>query len=73
MKWEKLNRQFLEKSDLEKHNYYENIVQDLLTSNTGKWYSKLKRMSGQESNKQSDVMIEELMTLCQPSAKFDPN
>ena len=63
LKWEKLNSQFLEQSDLEKHSYYENIVQDLLRSNTGKWYSKLKRMSGQESNKQSDVMIEELMNL----------
>ena len=37
LKWGKLNTQFLEKSKLEKHSYYENIVQDLLTSNTGKY------------------------------------
>ena len=62
-KWEKLNTEFLEKLDEEKQNYYENIVDDLLTSNTGKWYSKVKRMSGQETNYQSDVLIEELSGL----------
>ena len=62
-KWEKLNTEFVEKSNQEKRKYYENIVQDLKTSNTGKWYSKLKRMSGQETNPQSDIMIKELMGL----------
>ena len=47
-KWEKLNEEFQERCRIEKEKYYENIVSDLKTSNPSKWYSKYKRMAGQE-------------------------
>ena len=50
-KWEKLNKEYLEKCSMEKQKYYENIVADLKTSDPSKWYSKLKRMSGQDKDK----------------------
>ena len=62
-KWKKLDKEFNEKAEDEKKNYYTNIVRDLKESNTGKWYSKVKRMSGQTTDAVSDAMIEELMGL----------
>ena len=62
-KWERLNNLFLEQFDHEKEKYYANIVHDLKTSNVGKWYSKLKRMSGQEINSVTEVMIDDLKDL----------
>ena len=48
-KWEELNLEFVQKCKQEKENYYKNIVHDLKTSNPGKWYSKVKRMAGNET------------------------
>ena len=59
-KWQRLNNQFLEKCEYEKEKYYENIVSDLKTSNVGKWFSKVKRMSGRDKDKQNNIMVEEL-------------
>ena len=42
---------------------YDNMVSDLKTSNPGKWYSKLKRMSGQSSGKQQNILVDELTGL----------
>ena len=40
------------------HSYHENIVEDFKTSRVGQWYSKLKRMSGVDNNRQTDLPIE---------------
>ena len=40
-----------------------NIVHDLKTSNPSQWYSKMKRMSGQEINSVTEVMIDDLKDL----------
>ena len=59
IKWHKLNEEFIELCRLEKEKYYSNIVADLKTSNVSQWFSKLKRMSGQ-NDIGSDAMIDEL-------------
>ena len=61
-KWEQLNQQFTEKCSIEKEKYYQNMVSDLKTSNPGKWYSKVKRMSGQ-SDRNQNIQVDELMGL----------
>ena len=53
-KWLKLNENFLKLCDEEKRKYAENIVSDLKTSDPSKWYSKIKRMCGQ--NKSENVV-----------------
>ena len=55
----KLNAAFLAKAEEEKRNYYSNIVSDLKTSNVSQWFSKVKRMSGQEDDR-SDYTVDEL-------------
>ena len=62
-KWKMLDAKFTEKSSLEKESYYENIVHDLKTSNPGKWYSKVKRMSSLDPTKEEKVLVEQLMGL----------
>ena len=47
----------------EKENYYERIVSDLKESNVSQWYSKVKRMAGQDQEKRADVTIDELIGL----------
>ena len=59
-KWLKLDAEFSEKCLEEKSNYYEKIVKDLKESNPGQWYSKVKRMSGQEIKWAENVSIPEL-------------
>ena len=59
-KWEKLNDEFLEKCESEKASYYHNIVHDLKISNPGQWYSKVKRMTGQDTRNQEITSITEL-------------
>ena len=49
-KWHSLNEEFIEKMNLEKSNYYSNIVADLKETNPSKWYSKVKRMTGKDKN-----------------------
>ena len=55
-KWKKLEEQFNEKMSEAKESYYCNIVEDLKTSDIGKWYSKLKRMSSNDPSK-SEVNV----------------
>ena len=50
-KWRNLDAKFVEKSEALKESYYVNIVEDLKTSNPGKWYSKVKRMSAIDPTK----------------------
>ena len=59
-KWVKLNQIFQDQCSLEKTKYYENMVEDLKQSNPGQWYSKLKRMSGQELKAAESVSIPEI-------------
>ena len=62
-KWSELKEKFTAKCKSVKENYYEKIVADLKTSNPGKWYSKIKRMSGQDSNYNQKICVEELIGL----------
>ena len=62
-KWKHLNKLFEDKCKTEKENYYSNIVRDLKTSNPGQWYSKIKRMSGQEVYQADLDTVEELSGL----------
>ena len=50
-KWKRMNEEFLQKCEAEKKKYFENMVSDLKTSDPSKWYSKLKRMSGQDKDR----------------------
>ena len=52
---------FLTKSTEAKPNYYVNMVEDLLTSNPGQWYSKIKRMASIDPSKDDKVFVQELM------------
>ena len=61
-KWEKLNLAFQAKAETEKEKYYANMVSDLKTSNVSQWFSKVKRMSGQEETR-SDFTVDELLGL----------
>ena len=62
-KWQRLNTEFIQKCKDEKEKYYCDIVKDLKNSNPGKWYSKVKRMSGQKSKSDKISTVEELMGL----------
>ena len=63
-KWKELDAKFSEKSEHVKESYYyTDIVQDLKTSNPGKWYSKVKRMSMIDPTKEEKVFVHELSGL----------
>ena len=61
-KWESLNADFVEKVKKEKDKYRVNIVEDLKSSDPRKWYSKIKRMSGQDKE-QTSIFLEEFSGL----------
>ena len=63
IKWRALEEKFKEKSAEAKPAYYTNMVEDLLTSNPGQWYSKIKRMSNIDPTKDDKVFVQELMGL----------
>ena len=63
MKWVKLSEDFQKKCADEKEKYYSNIVSDLKTSNISQWYSKVKRMTGQDQHASNDVTVEALIGL----------
>ena len=56
-KWKYLDELFNQKSVEAMESYYTNIVEDLKTSNVGKWYSKLKRMSTDDRTKCDQVNV----------------
>ena len=58
-----MNNEFLEKCTSEKEKYHENIVSDLKLSNPGKWFSKVKRMTGRNQEKPNKIMVDELVGL----------
>ena len=58
-KWKKLNSEFEEKSKELKKSYYKNMVEDLKTSNPGEWYSKVKRMSTLDQQKDDCISVEQ--------------
>ena len=62
-KWKDLNDIYQQKLTEAKESYYSNIVEDLKTSNVGKWYSKLKRMSSDDRTKSDKVNVVSLSDL----------
>merc|ERR1711994_886348 len=54
---------FKSKCQKEKSDYYKNIVQDLKTSNTKDWYSKVKRMCSIGQMKNEETNVESISTL----------
>ena len=58
-KWKSLNEKFRLRAEMLKSSYNENVVEDLKTSNVGRWYSKLKRMSSTEKFRDDKVYLEE--------------
>ena len=57
-RWKHLNKQFRESCSQAKKDYYLNIVQDLKTSNSKQWYSKVK--SNIENDKSQKVIVESM-------------
>ena len=62
-KWLILNSKFLQAVKNAKESYKINIVDDLKKSNPSKWYSKLKRMSGNSTEGSTDIFVEEICDL----------
>ena len=62
-KWETLYKDFVARCTLEKEKYYEKMVSDLKISNPGRWYSKVKRMTGQENTNKGKSIVDELTGL----------
>ena len=62
-KWKKLDKMFNERSSILKKQYYKNRVEDLKSSNTSQWYSKIRRMSSIDQEKENEVHVEELNEL----------
>ena len=62
-KWLGLNKLFLSAIHKAKVSYRNNIVDDLKTSQPGKWYSKIKRMSGLGDKSSCDIFVEEICDL----------
>ena len=58
-----MKEKFAAKCKSEKAKYYEKIVSDLKASNPGKWYSKIKRMSGQDGTHSQEICVDELIGL----------
>ena len=61
LKWKQMNEEFRSKVTLSKKNYYENIVTDLKNSNPSKWYSKVKRMTGKNTEMQNPICVDDLI------------
>ena len=61
--WKALNLQFLEGCKKAKEDYKNKIVDDLKTTNPKKWYSKVKRMSGQKGDCSNEIFLEEICHL----------
>ena len=59
-RWKHLDELFNEKSKREKEKYNLNIVEDFKSLNTGQWCSKVKRMSGQEKERSSEIVVEDI-------------
>jgi hypothetical protein len=60
-KWTKLNVKYELKCEKAKKDYAKNIVNDLKYSNQSQWYSKIKRMSSHNLEKDGDSEVEELV------------
>ena len=62
-KWIMLNEEFNKRVIMLKESYYENVIDDLKTSNVSAWYSKIKKMSQIDSKDQGTVQVHEIMHL----------
>ena len=63
MKWTKLNKSFQIRAKKLKESYYQNIVEDLKSSNISQWYSKLKHMSSVDATNDEYIQVNELRDL----------
>ena len=63
MKWTRLNKSFQSRAKKLKESYYQNIVEDLKSSNISQWYSKLKHMSSVDATKDEHIQVNELRDL----------
>ena len=62
-KWQCLNSLFLSECKKAKQDYTINIVNDLKHSNQSQWYSKLKRMSSHNTEKEEETCVQDLLGL----------
>ena len=62
-KWNNLNTQFLERTKSLKESYYNNVVEDLKTTNISQWYSKVKRISSMDPTKDDNIQVDEIRDL----------
>ena len=60
-KWKRRNCQFLTKYKKAKQDYSTNMVNDLKESDPSQWYSKIKRMSSHNSEKEEDTAVQEML------------
>ena len=65
-KWSELDQTFKIKSLQAKQNYQKNVVRDLKNTDSSKWYTKIKQMSGQSSDKSDTIEVEEISHLPYP-------
>ena len=56
-----MNKEYEEKIKKAKHEYSENIVNDLKSSNVSQWYSKIKRMSSHSEIRDQEIIVQELI------------
>ena len=59
-KWGKLNKAFKENVKCAKKDFYKKMVSDLMSKNTTKWYSSLKRMTSHDQHKYEKVIIPDI-------------
>ena len=55
IKWHSINKKFRNSCLKAKKNYYKSEIEDLKESDPRQWYSKLRRISGQERNEKVNV------------------
>ena len=58
-----LSKQYEASITKAKSKYYKKMIKDLKISNPRQWYSKLKRMSSDNPNKDNNIIVEEIMHL----------
>ena len=58
-----MNTKFEEKSEQAKANNYQNIIEDLIISNPGQWYSKFKRMASHGQQREEIANLWKLETV----------
>ena len=58
--WKRLDKSFKTNVKLVKSNFYKRMMGDLMTKNTSKWYTTLKRMTAHDQQKNEKVIIPDM-------------